>query len=377
MKSLVALCFLVIFLTFVGHSQIQFSEREIDLGAIPEAYEIKGNLIFTNTSAKKVFLLRADADKGLKIYTSKKTLLPGDTCLLVISFIPERKGKFNKNIQLITSERKQAYQINFSGNLLKALGDDKTACYYFGSRKNNIEPVKDNPVLMNDPFEKRDNSNRIPDRSSEQFSTYTVSPKNTQSSQKKIPDELPASDYKPNNIIFVVDVSGSMKDSLKLPLMKIALHTLINAVRDIDRITLVTYADSVKIIREALSGSDKKTLNALVDALKAKGLTKGNKAILFSQLVAQKHFIASGNNQVFLATDGKFKFYADDFKTWTERQHNKKVILSTIAFGNDREAIKVLKEIAEKCEGSFIHIKRKNESENKLLDEIKLRSKVQ
>jgi Ca-activated chloride channel family protein len=166
-----------------------------------------------------------------------------------------------------------------------------------------------------------------------------------------------------------------MKDSLKLPLMKLALHTLIDAVREVDVITLVTYADSVKIIKEAIKGSNKEELHKVVDGLKAKGLTKGNKAILFSQQLAQKHFIVEGNNQIIMATDGKFRFYSEDQNTWTQKQLNKKIVLTTVAFGSDRDAIKNLKEISEKGEGSFIHIKKRHGSEDKLLLEIKMRSK--
>ena len=188
-------------------------------------------------------------------------------------------------------------------------------------------------------------------------------------------NELSLIEYKPNNILFLVDVSSSMKDSLKLPLMKVALHTLIDAVREVDVITLVTYADSVKIIKEGVKGSDKKELHKLVDELKAKGLTKGNKAILFSQQLAQKHFIPEGNNQIIMATDGKFRFYSEDYSLWNQKQLDKKIVLSTVAFGIDKEAMKNLKEIAEKGEGSYIHIKKRHGSEDKLLEEIKSRSK--
>lgn len=366
---------LSLFFASLCSAQLQFSEKQIDLGTIPEAYEIGGSIIIKNTSSAKIYLMRADAEYGLKIYTTKKTLLAGDTCLLVISFVPENKGRFNKNISLVSSDQAAPHEITLAGNLVKLNNNDKTACYYFGSKKTNSAPVKEIPAEI-PPVEKRDNSNRIPDKSSEPVVTYTPPVQKSTLPETKNPDELSISEYKPNNILFLIDVSGSMKDSLKLPLMKSALHTLINAVREVDRITLVTYADSVKIIREAVSGSDKQTLHAIVDGLKAKGLTKGNKAILFSQQVAQRNFIVGGNNQIFLATDGKFRFYPDDQKTWNDRQSNEKIVMSTVAFGTDREAMKNLKEIADKGDGSFIHIKRRGGNERRLLDEMKERSKI-
>ena len=116
-------------------------------------------------------------------------------------------------------------------------------------------------------------------------------------------------------------------------------------------------------------------MRRIVDSLKAKGMTKGNKAILKSQDIIQKHFIKEGNNQIILATDGKFRFYSDDQKKWNAKQADKKIILTTVAFGNDKEAIKNLKDIAILGEGSFIHFKKKSGNDEKLLEEIKLRSK--
>jgi Mg-chelatase subunit ChlD len=348
-----------------------------DLGIIAEAYEIKGDIIIKNAGDKKVFLMRADADRGVKIYTSKKTLQPNDTCLLTISFLPESKGKFRKNIKLVASDKDKPYELSLSGNLNALKSDDKTACFYFGSRRNSNVKIKEEPIVVTQPKEPRDVSNKIPDNSSEPIVTKTVEPVKPAVKQPVNEDQnqLSTLEYKPNNIVFLIDVSNSMKDSAKLPLMKKSLYTLIDAVRDIDKITLLTYSDSVKIIQEGVSGANKNELKTIVSNLKARGLTKGNKAILKSQMVAQKHYIREGNNQVILVTDGKFRFYSEDQKKWNEAQGDKKIILTTVAFGDDRDAMKNLKEIAEIGEGSFIHIKKKTGNEEKLLEEIKSRSK--
>ena len=363
-----------IFCSFFASAQLQFKEQDTDLGTIAETYEIKGDILVKNSTDKKVFLMRADADKGVKVFTTKKTLLPGDTCLIIISFLPESAGKFKKKINLICSDNTKPYELTVSGNLGKLRTDDKLACFYFGNRKSSSIKTPTVPIVVKENTTKKDNTNKIPDNSSTP-KIDTVWEKPPVTLKEESSTELSVLGYKPNNILFLVDVSSSMKDSLKLPLMKTALHTLIDAVREVDVITFVTYADSVKIIKEAVKGSDKKQLHAAVDGLKAKGLTKGNKAILFSQQLAQKHFIAEGNNQIIMATDGKFRFYSEDQNTWTQKQMDKKIVLTTVAFGNDRDAMKNLKEIADKGEGSFIHIKKRHGSEEKLLDEVKARSK--
>jgi len=370
---------IIFFFSSLCQAQITFTDRETDLGIITQAYEIKGDIIIKNAGDKKVFLMRADADKGVKVFASKKTLQANDTALLVISFIPESSGKFKKKISLVSSDSDKPHQLELSGNLLKLKSDDKLACFYFGSRKNSSVKIKDGPVAANNPKQPKDNSNKIPDNPSEPIVTYspiitfTEDPK--VEIEKENPKELSVINYKPNNILFLVDVSSSMRDSLKLPLMKNALFTLIDAVRDVDKITFVTYADTTKIISEAVSGADKTQLKEIVMSIKARGMTKGNKAILKSQAIAQKHFIPEGNNQIILATDGKFFFSSKDQSKWEQNQGDKKIIITTVAFGNDKDALANLKSIAAKGEGSFIHVKKRNGSEEKLLEEIKLRSK--
>jgi Mg-chelatase subunit ChlD len=369
----------IIFLIILFSSakaQLVFKDKDTDLGQIAEAYEIKGDVIIKNESDKKIFLLRADADPGIKVFASKKTLQAGDTTLLVISFIPQSSGKFKREIKLVSSDQDKPYRLSLSGNLNKLKADDKLACFYFGSRKNtsNVK-IKDGTIVVTDPKQQRDNSNKMPDNSSEPIVTKTIEPQKTEPQITEDPSSLSLLKYKPNNIVFLVDVSSSMRDSMKLPFMKTALYTLIDAVRDIDKITFITYADSVKVLKEAMSGSDKAQLKLIVDGLKGKGYTRGNKAIHKSQQVAQANFIPEGNNQIFLATDGKFKFTPDDHAKWVSNQGAKKITLTTVAFGNDKEAIKNLKEIALKGEGSFIHILTRNEGRDKLLEEVKTRSK--
>jgi Mg-chelatase subunit ChlD len=367
--------FLILLSPAICRAQLNFTDQQTDLGTIAEAHEIKGDVVIKNSGAKKVFLMRADADKGIKVFASKKTLQPNDTALLIISFIPENSGKFKKKISLVSSDSEKPYLLQLNGNLDKLKADDKLACFYFGSRKKSNIKIKDEPVVVKDFKEPRGISNKMPDHPSEPVVTYT--PPVTFKEEIKNDDttKLSILKYKPNNILFLVDVSGSMADSLKLPLMKIALYILIDEVREIDKITFVTYCDGTKVIKEGISGSDKKQLLSIVASLKAKGLTKGNEAILKSQAIAQKHFISEGNNQIIMASDGEFLFNETDYKKWKANQGDKKIILTTVAFGHDKKAIKNLKGIAEKGEGSFIHIQKKNAKEDALLEEIRMRSK--
>ena len=172
----------------------------------------------------------------------------------------------------------------------------------------------------------------------------------------------------------MVDVSSSMKDTTKLKVMQFALHYLIDVLRETDKITFITYADSVRTLRNGISGADKKDLHSVVDVLKAKGTTKGKKAVLYSLDIALKNYIEGGNNQIILATDGKFRFDEKDQVQYVSKQGDKLVKLSTIAFGDDREAMSNLRDIAHSSNGNFIHIKHKSKAKDQLLDEIKKNS---
>jgi len=361
---------------FAQNSLISVDEANKDIGTQENIYKVRADYVIQNNQAKNLYLLRADALKGITIRAAKKTIKPGDTTLIVVEFIPQQTGKFNETINLVTSADGTPFKMSLSGNIKSIKTDDKTACFYF-KKPNNAGVKTTEPIVVTEPTKPRDTSNKMPDNTINTVIDNPVIPIKTPTPvNTKKPNELDEDLYKPNNIIFLVDVSSSMKDTNKLKVMQYALHHLIEVLRPSDKVTFITYADSVKILRESLSGKDKEELNEVVDRLKAKGLTKGNKAILFSLDIALKNYITNGNNQIILATDGKFRFYPDDQKSYLFKQGDKHVKLSTMAFGNDKDALKNLKEIAEIGKGNFIHIKNRSKAKEQLLEEIKQNSLI-
>jgi Mg-chelatase subunit ChlD len=373
------LVFILLFTLRCG-AQLSFSEKHINLGDIGEASEIKGDLVISNNTASKIYLLRADADRGVKVFTSRKTMLPGDTALLVISFIPEKSGSFYRSIRLLSSESTDFHELSLEGKLRNVKTNDREACYYFGSQKKRSVNNPGGMTLPASQPQPRDISNRMPTGESRPRSVAkaTVEPVKTEpqiaENKKKDKNKIPE-EFAPNNLVFLVDVSSSMKDSLKLPLMKRSLHTLIDAIRPVDRITLMTYADTVKVLAENVNENGRDELHKIVDKLKAKGMTKGRTALFTGQKVSQRNYIQGGNNQIIIATDGEFKFGKPDFEKWRSLQADKPVVISVVAFGEDKPAMHNLKEISRKGKGSFIHIGDKDESKSKLLEEIKNQSR--
>ncbi len=349
---------------------IAVDEAVHDYGVLENVNLLQSEFIVKNNSDKNLYFLRADVAKNLKVRINKKALLPGDTSMLTVIYQPGNTGNFNEKIKLVTSASGDPFVLAIKGTIKSIRIDNTTACFNFSSKNRNNQEVAGLQVIL--PVEKKpDLPQQIP---VEEKKAVDSIPKNNVEPLPSI-ELLDNRLYKPNNIVFLIDVSGSMGDSLKLPLMKKALHFLIKNLRDIDKITFITYADSVSLVHEATPGTAKKELETIVNGLHSKGYTKGAKAILYALDIALNNYIPEGNNQIFMATDGKFAFYEGHYKQWVEKQGDKKIILSAIAFGNDHAAIKNLKDIAAKGKGSFIRIKNSQQAESAILDEVKLRSK--
>lgn len=377
---------LISFLLFAGclygqNSAIMVDAKDQDIGSQENIYKVRADYVIRNTLSKNLYLLRADAERGLTVRSSRKTLGPNDTALIVVEFIPANTGRFTKPVNLVTSADGQPFRLSLSGNIRSIKTDDKTACFYFG--KANRSGVRENPplVVYDDPG-KRDNSNRIPDNTPVPGPPAGNNPVPVLPAEPATPPVkqenglLDPSLYKPNNIVFVVDVSSSMKDSTKLAVLQYSINYLVSALRPTDRVTLISYADSVKVLKEGISGANKGELSEAVNRLRARGLTKGNKAILFSLDKVLQHYITGGNNQIILATDGKFRFYSEDQQKFLEKKGGHTILLSTIGFGNDREAMTNLKEIASIGGGNFIHIRSRSKAREQLMDEIREHSLI-
>ena len=183
--------------------------------------------------------------------------------------------------------------------------------------------------------------------------------------------------YKPNNIVFLIDISGSMKEPEKLPLLKQSMVKLMGPIRPIDKITIITYGTDVRIAVPTVSGNEKERVLELIDTLKASGVTAGSKGIQTAYSIAIEQFISGGNNQVILATDGEFRVSVKDRKMieQSSKNPNQTTILSVIGFSCKPDALKMLGELTKHGAGSLIQVNNSNQAENALLDEIKNRSK--
>ncbi|WP_454720656.1 MULTISPECIES: vWA domain-containing protein [Cupriavidus] len=177
----------------------------------------------------------------------------------------------------------------------------------------------------------------------------------------------------PANLVFLVDVSGSMYSADKLPLLKSSLKLLTNALRPQDRITLVTYASGTRVALPPTPGSDKSAIAAAIDALVASGATAGASGIALAYQAAQQSFIAGGINRVLLATDGDFNVGITDFrelKAMVAEKRKSGVSLSTLGFGTGNYNDQLMEQLADAGDGAYSYIDNLMEGRKVLVEEM-------
>ncbi|WP_298539779.1 von Willebrand factor type A domain-containing protein [uncultured Aquimarina sp.] len=182
---------------------------------------------------------------------------------------------------------------------------------------------------------------------------------------KEIPqDEIPAS-----NLVFLLDVSGSMDQANKLPLLKRAFKLLVNQLREKDKVSIVVYAGAAGMVLKPTSGINKNEINQALDNLDAGGSTAGGAGIELAYKIAQKNFIKNGNNRVILATDGDFNVGMSsdkDMKTLIEEKRKSGVFLTCLGFGMNNYKDSKLETLADKGNGNHAYIDTMQEAQRVL-----------
>ncbi|HBB34960.1 MAG TPA: hypothetical protein DDZ80_03740 [Cyanobacteria bacterium UBA8803] len=177
----------------------------------------------------------------------------------------------------------------------------------------------------------------------------------------------------PSNLVFLLDVSGSMNEPNKLPLLKSAFRLLVNELRDSDRVSIVVYAGSAGVVLPPTPGNQKdKILNAL-DKLEAGGSTAGGEGIQRAYKLAQENFINSGNNRVILATDGDFNVGVSsdaELVRLIEQKREQGVFLTVLGFGTGNFQDAKMEKLADKGNGNYAYIDNELEAKKVLVKEM-------
>jgi|SRR5690554_35340 len=163
----------------------------------------------------------------------------------------------------------------------------------------------------------------------------------------------------PTNLVVLLDVSGSMSASNKLPLVKESMKLLLEQMKPQDKISLVTYSSGEKVIFEGKTIEDLTYINRQIDILRASGATAGKKGLEMAYEVAQTHFIEGGNNRIILATDGDFNVGISNTNTLVEYISEKResgIYFSAFGFGYGNYKDEKLERIAMAGNGVYHYI---------------------
>lgn len=186
---------------------------------------------------------------------------------------------------------------------------------------------------------------------------------------KNIPQEaLP-----PTNLVFLIDVSGSMADPNKLPLLKSSFKLLIQQLREQDRVAIVVYAGAAGLVLPSTSGREKKTITEALENLEAGGSTAGGAGIKLAYSIAKQNFKEHGNNRVVLATDGDFNVGESSdggMERLIEEKRKDGIFLTVLGFGMGNYKDSKMEVLADKGNGNYFYIDSMLEAQKALVSEF-------
>jgi len=188
------------------------------------------------------------------------------------------------------------------------------------------------------------------------------------------PNDFSDENFKPVNIVFVLDVSSSMNQADKIELMKFALYEMVTMLRPQDKISLVTYSTQARVLLDAAKGNEKVEANKKVEELKASGMTAGGAGIKLGYKQNLKSFLDSGVNQVIVITDGAFNRNSDDYLKYVRKYKKRGVNLSIVGIKNSEKDEIKMTDAAEKGGGHYIAIQKLADAQNNVKQEIRLLS---
>ena len=177
----------------------------------------------------------------------------------------------------------------------------------------------------------------------------------------------------PANLVFLVDVSGSMDRREGLPMVKSTLKLLVDQLRDQDRVSLVVYAGESRVVLKPTSGREKARIRTAIEQLTAGGATAGASGIELAYQMAQQAFIPKGINRILLATDGDFNVGVSDFDSLKQMAVDKRktgISLTTLGFGVDNYNEHLMEQLADAGDGNYAYIDNLREARKVLVDQL-------
>ena len=184
--------------------------------------------------------------------------------------------------------------------------------------------------------------------------------------------EIAAADVPPRNLVFLLDVSGSMQPPERLPLIRNAMHMLVDTLRPRDRVAIVVYAGSSGLVLPSTAGDQKATIHDAIARLEAGGSTNGAAGITLAYQVARQQFVKGGVNRVILATDGDFNVGVtshDELTRLIEHERDSGIFLSVLGVGSGNLKDSTMEMLADKGNGNYAYLDSLQEARRVLIRE--------
>lgn len=181
------------------------------------------------------------------------------------------------------------------------------------------------------------------------------------------------SELPPSNLVFLIDVSGSMGEENKLPLLKSSFRLLVEQLRPQDRVAIVVYAGAAGLVLPSTPGNEKEAILAALDRLQAGGSTAGGAGIQLAYQVAQENLLREGNNRVILATDGDFNIGPSsdgDMTRLIESKRSTGIYLTCLGFGMGNYKDSKMEQLADKGNGNYAYIDNLQEAKRYLVGQL-------
>lgn len=386
--------FLAYFPLFIT-AQDFINKSVFDLGEIEKLNQEVIDINITNNTNSKIYLLRIDGIENFDVKYTSKSFEVGEAQVVRFKYKPKKKGKFSEDIQLFFSSNSTPTAISIKGeiltvpkNLLQACPDFrqiattpqvrfpqektqiKVAYVNFLNNNSFVEEKIEEPILANviEPEKVREKTTSVtltPPKSInlKEPRQQPIEKLTTEEPEIILPistpiNELSRNEFKPNNIIFLIDASMSMGKNQKLELLKESMKDLLIPLREIDKIAIVSYNDEAKVVLPSTTANNKPFIEASLDSIVAGGFTSGNKGLIKAYEVAYTSFIEGGNNQIYLVTDGAFKIGEknESIPRMIKEGAEKGIYITTVGVKNERWTEKTLKDIAKDGKGSYIQI---------------------
>lgn len=425
-------------LCFQVSAQLRWSEQSVNYGVFTKYTERITDIVVWNEGTKTDHLLRADFSPNFQVLYSAKDVQPGDSLVIRIKFNPRKTGKFKEVISIYFASQSLSIPLTIRAEITYVNLTEDLPCPHFNEKptqccgefsldvlvldKATKKPIRDADVEVLEQrqlqLSKKTNKDGevnagIPigyytiyagkegysgEAITTQVNLYnhrfifelekknTVIPPPIVVTTDSIPNvvltetildkSFSEKEYAPNNISFLIDISGSMAQGEKWPITKQALSSLSGVMRGTDKLSVLTYSERAKVLLNTTSGNEISDLGYLLEGKKPGGNTSGTAGFSAAFRMLRKSKIEEGNNQLFVITDGAFK--PED-----EKQIEKLVLLANkrnihttvIVVKGSKFAKENLEKISQFGEGSFLCIENAEDAESKIFELIKQQSK--